>query len=242
METKRIKVLDENDENSKIVDKMALYDDNGSQIGCYSINVDEYGHEYYCLSNPYNKSGSFTGRPKDAIECIRNGLGDSVQRSKIFGIAMERVVRYLDREYGNKVRAKTLDGWKNAKFAYGVKFLDFDLFSCGSLVTKDKKLMSVNDFPKDILYFDNEEDAKSFINEVNEKAINYCKEYSALFKTKGNDCDYKNIIKPFFNSIEGKVEYGMDSLYWRVFYGLYEGKETGKPEYKMEVVQLIKVE
>lgn len=31
---------------------------------------------------------------------------------KDFWNRKERVVRYLDREYGNKVRAKTLDGWK----------------------------------------------------------------------------------------------------------------------------------
>ena len=107
---------------------------------------------------------------------------------------------------------------------------------------KNKTLMVYDDYPKDVLSFDNEEDAALFIKEVNERANKYCEEYDALKRTEDNDWDYKHTIKPFFNSIEGRIENGINSVYWNAFYGLCKEKKNGKPDCKMEVVQIVKAE
>mgnify|MGYP000014054491 FL=1 len=241
--TRRFKALNgARGEYSRIVDKIAIYDENGKQVDCCVIQTDDDGREYYCPSNPHDKFGLFTDKPKDAIECIRNGLGDGFQQSKLFDFTMEHVVRFIDREYGEEIRRKTIEGWKDTKFAYGVKFSYLNSFSGGRLVMKNKTLMGWDDDTKDILSFDNEEDATLFIKKVNEKASKYCEEYGALKRTGDNDWDYEHIFKPFFNRIEGRREYGRSSVYWNAFRGLHEERENGKANYEMEVVQIVKAE
>ena len=100
--------------------------------------------------------------------------------------------------------------------------------------------MGWEDDTKDVLSFDNEEDATLFIKTTNEKASKYYEEYNSLKRTEDHDWDYEHTFKPFFNSIEGKMESGTNSVYWNAFYGLCEEKKNGKPECKMEIVQIVK--
>lgn len=241
MKTRRFKALNgAKGKYSRIVDKIAIYNENEKQIDCCVIQMDDDGREYYYPSNPHDKFGLFTNKPKDAIECIKNGFGDGFQQSKLFSFTMEHVVRFIDREYGEKIRRKTIEGWKDTKFAYGVKFSYLNSFSGGRLVMKNKTLMSWDDNAKDILSFDNEKDAVLFIKEVNKKANKYFEEYNSLKRTGDNDWDYEHIVKPFFNSIEEEIGYRANSVYWNAFYGLYEEKKNGEPECKMEIVQIVK--
>lgn len=240
LRTRRFKALNgAKGEYSRIVDKIAIYDDNGNQIDCCVIHTDDDGREYYYPSNPHDKDGLFSDRPKDAIECIRNGFGDGFQQSQFFGMTLEHVVRYIDREYGEEIRQKTIEGWKDARFSYGVKFCFLNSFSGGRLVCKHKDLMGYGDTQDDVLTFDTETEASDFIDEVNKKAKEYHEEYINLEKTGDRDWDYENVFKPFFNKIEGKMENGTDSVYWRAFSGLNEEDKNGRPEYKMEVVQIV---
>ena len=242
--TRRFKALNGAEgKYSRIVDKIAIYDDNGKQIDCCTIQTNDDGKEYYCPSNPHDKFGLFANKPKDAIECIRNGFGDALKRSMVFGfIGSNRVVRFIDRQYGEEIRRKTIEEWKDTKFAYGVKFSYINSFGDGRLVMKDKSLMSWNDDIKDVLSFDNEEDAALFIKEVNEKANKYSEKYNALKRTGDSNWDYEHIYKPFLDSIKGKMNNGENSVYWNAFCGLCEIKGGGKFDYKMEVVQIIKAD
>lgn len=226
-------------EYSRVVDKIAVYDKNGNQIDCCVIQKDKDGREYYYPNNPHDKMGLFSGRPKDAIECIRKGLGDGFSQSHLFGMSLENVVRFIDREYGEEIRQKTLEGWKNAKFAFGVSFNFLNSFSGGRNVCKNKCLFGYGDKQEDILTFDTEETAQAFIDGVNKKAEQYAEEYVKLPKTDNRDYDYENAYKPFFNKIEGHMKNGTDSVYWRAFSGIVHEKQTGRKEYKMEVVQVV---
>lgn len=236
IKTRRFKAVDTfvKGENPSIVDKIAIYDENGKQTDCCIIFTDYHGREYYYPSNPHDKFGLFVDKIKDAIECIRNGYGDAI-------MGTDSVVRFIDREYGEGLRQKTLDGWKNAKFAYGVKFSYLNTFNGGKLVTVDKTVMSYDQNLTHVLSFDNEKDAFEFIKEVNTKAYKYYKEYMSLKRTGDDDYDFEHIVRPFFNSIEGKVENGPLSIYWQVFYGLCEEKKSGDCQYKFEPVQIVKV-
>ena len=163
-------------------------------------------------------------------------------QSCFIGMTLENVVRYIDREYGEEIRQKTIEGWKDAKFSYGVKFHFLNEFSSGRLVCKNKKLMCYGDTQDDVLTFQTETEASAFIDEVNNKAKEYYKKYLNLKKECGmhmSDDDYNHIFKPFFNKIEGFTENGLDSLYWNVFVLLVEEEKTGNPKYKLEVVQVV---
>lgn len=104
---------------------------------------------------------------------------------------------------------------------------------------KNKCLYGYGDKPEDVLTFDTERDAQSFIDDVNKKAEQYSKEYAKLPKTDNRNYDYENTYKPFFDKIEGEMENGTDSVYWRAFSGMDHEKQTGQKEYKMEVVQVV---
>ena len=235
MKTRRFKALNGYGKDSKIVEKIAIYDDNDNQIDCCLIQTDSDKTEYYYPTNPHDEDGLFLDKPKDAIECIRNGFGDIIQRSKTFDFAVEHVVRFIDREYGETLRNLILDEWKNTKFVYGIKFIDS--FGDRRIVMKNKALMRWETVVEP-LSFDNEEDAISFINDVTEKATKYCDEYNTLTK----EGYYEDVAESFFNSIEGKAEHGVDSIYWRVFYKLYEERLNIDPKCKMEIIQIVKME
>lgn len=230
--TKRVK-------DNKGVERIFVYDEMGNQIDTSIIKTDDNGKEYYYISNPHDELGLFTDKPKDAIECIRNGLGDALQRTNILNMKHEKVLRFIDREYGEELRQKTIEGWKDAKFAYAVKFMYMNSFHPGHLISKDKAIYMTDN--KDVLTFETESDALAFIDEVNTKAEEYHKEYLSIEKTGDEEYDYENLFKPFFNKIKGDIDEALDSVYWRAFSGINtkvkEGKE--RPEYKMKVVQIL---
>lgn len=241
MKTRRFKALNgAKGEYSAIVEKIAIYDDNNNQIDCAIIQTDNNGREYYYPNNTHDNLGLFTGRIKDAVECIRNDFGDAIQQSHLFGFTMDHVVRYIDREYGESIRQQSIEGWKDTVFAYGVKFSFINSFSDGSLVMKDETLMNPysGDLYSDILRFDTEKEAQKFIDKVNEKAEEYSEEYMALERTGDDVYDYNNIVSPLFDKI--KTESGSrDSIYWNVFSARTSEKEKNEKVYKLEVVQVI---
>ena len=240
MKTRIFKALNGVEGNYSIVEKIAIYDDNDNQIDCAVIKTDDNGREYYYPNNPHDNLGLFTGRIKDAIECIRNGFGDAIKQSHLLGFNIDHVVRYIDREYGESIRQQSIEGWKDTVFAYGVKFSFINSFSDGNLIMKDETLMSrfSGDLYSDILRFDTEEEAQRFIDKVNKKAEEYYEEYVALEKTGNDDYDYNNIFSPFFNKIKAESN-NRDSIYWEVFSALATEKEKNKKVYKLEVVQVI---
>lgn len=225
--------------HSRVVDKISVYDKNGNQIDCCVIQKDKNGREYYCPNNPHDKLGLFLEKPKDAIECIRNDFGDGFTQSNLFGMSLENVVRFIDREYGEEVRQKTLEGWNNVKFAFGVSFGFLNSFSGSRNVCKNKCLFGYSDKLEDILTFNTEQDAQEFINDVNEKARQYAEEYMNLPKTHDHKFDYENTYQPFFNKIEGKMKFGTNSVYWMAFRGKADEKKMGQKTYVMEVVQVV---
>jgi len=248
MKTRRFRALNgAKGEYSRVVEKIAIYDDNGNQVDCCVIHSDpkEYeGKEYYYPSNPNDKFGLYTDKPMDAIESIRNGIGDGLQQSKLFGFTMMHVLRFLDREYGENIRQKTVEGWKDSKFAYAVKMSYLNSFEGGREVLKNMKLYDIGDFKEDILTFDNIEDASNFIKEIEIKTQEYCEQYENLPLTGDDVYDYKNVITPFFDSIffdsiEKEMKSGVDSVYWNVFSSMEEGREKNKKMYKLKVIQVV---
>lgn len=94
----------------------------------HRVSKDADGYEYYNVPNIYSyrtllgeKGGTilykFRKMPKDMLTTIQENDGDVITRG-MFG--MEHVARYLNREYGESLRQQTLEGWKDAKFGWGL--------------------------------------------------------------------------------------------------------------------------
>ena len=125
----------------------------------YCVNTDKEGREYFPVPNIYNDMENdrilkqlFVGRIKDAITTIRKGQGDVLSVSNMFGFA-ESVYRFVDRIYGEEMRQKTLEGWKNAEFGYSLKFGYLNSMSGSRFINKDYQIMSIFDDQNDYMFF-----------------------------------------------------------------------------------------
>jgi len=130
---------------------------------------DKYG-KYFEVDNDLNPDGkpllkySFTGRIKDAVETIRNGGGDVISTYNIFGEHI--VVEYfIDRFVGDELRAKSIDGWKDAKFAWIIKCGNKNSFSGYAPINDKGERTSMFDENRKPKIFNTEEEAKKFIDD-----------------------------------------------------------------------------
>lgn len=159
-------------ENSVIVEKRPVF-------------TDEAGKEYFFVPNFSDKTPfhSFSGRVKDAIESIRNGHGDALTVGNMFG-KNESVVRYLDRTYGEALRAKTLEGFKDTQFGYALEFSFLNSFRAGYLIKQNLEVSTVFDNAWDILLFDSEKEAEECKEELLEKVKDLTQKYKQVAETK----------------------------------------------------------
>ena len=181
----------------------------------------------------------FLNKPKDALDCIKNGFGDALTTSSFLCFNSLHVIRYIDREYGEEIREKTLEGWKDTKFAYGIKFSYLNSFSDGQLLMKNNTLMSFDDKEENILVFEDSKSARDYIQKIKQKTKIYYNKYLELPRTENHEYDYQHTIHPFFDKFEKEIEGGLDSIYCRVFSGMAREQKSGNPEYKLCVVQMV---
>lgn len=184
--------LDYDKDSVPVIRKYAIFK-NGTPK--HVIDVDDEGREYFqvpnwiqndpkmdnfnhCKSIRKYMKYSFSGKPKDMIESIRKGYGDVICRG-IFGI--EYVLYFLDREYGESLRKKTLEGWRGAKFAYG-------LF-CDSIPVNIHGKLEYDE--KDI-YFENVNDAITLATRIAKDA--YQKAFSLAGLPWKDDAGYLSFL------------------------------------------------
>lgn len=241
MRTRRFKALDGPKDKLRIVDKIAVYDDKGNMIDCNIIHKDNDGKEFYYPSNLLSddKFKLFTDRPKDMIETIRMGYGDGIISPNFLGLYIDKVVRYIDREYGESIRQKTIEGWKDSRFAYGIKLNHLDTFTDGRYLCKDDFIAGFDYKPSDILTFETKEEAKAHIKEIIKLTKSYVKQYDNLERTGDDNYDFENIAKPFFKTIKGREndDKGFNSIYWRLFCIMKDNRK-----YSLTVVQVVLTE
>lgn len=90
------------------------------QIDNFVVQQDKYG-EYIMVPNYLNPMNDewaqyFSRRIQDAVQSIRNGDGDCIEMDRMFGFNNIYVHFYLDRNIGESLRAKSIEGFKNSKF------------------------------------------------------------------------------------------------------------------------------
>ena len=131
------------------------------------------------------------------IESIRKGYGDVICRG-IFGI--EYVLYFLDREYGESLRKKTLEGWRGAKFAYG-------LF-CDSIPVNIHGKLEYNE--KDI-YFENVNDAITLATKIAKDA--YQKAFSLVGLPWKDDAEYLSFLGDTKNPLKRIIFNLLEDVY-----------------------------
>ncbi len=110
---------------------------NGGSID-YCVDRDDDGNLFHYIPNLRNTNGrhTFSGRIKDAYDAIFEGEGDVVKRNFFGGFG---VIRYVDREHGENLRGKFLEGFKDTRFGYLISF-DVGSFGGPFLYSKDKTI------------------------------------------------------------------------------------------------------
>ena len=184
-------------DDGKRIRKHAIFKDGSRKK---PILEDEDGREYFEVDNwidsdpeliEFNYHSrmadkmqlTFSGRISDAVESIRRGYGDVICVKNLpFGIRTEKVLYFLDREYGENLRQKSLEGWKDTIFKYS-------LYYNGNLVDKTTLKYAYVRNVSDI-YFDSVKEVINLVNRIIDDTYAKCMYF--IGKTYLNmDEDYK---------------------------------------------------
>ena len=178
----------------------------------------------------------FVGRIHDAYKAIVQGHGDVIGSTQFFGplgFKTESVYRFVDREYGEAMRAKTLEGWKDSIFGYKVVFGNNSSMSGPNTITEDDWLYSAfgGDEQSPMRFFETEEDAQAYVNTKMAIAKPLAEEYALLT----TDDDRKVFFEKHFPD-KGSHQ----NIIWDLFYALNREHEDSENRFTFEVRQSVK--
>ena len=180
--------LDNSKNGIPVIRKYAIFKDGTPRR---IIETDDEGREYFSVPNWINNDPemddfnyrdsikkymkhSFLVKPKDMIESVRKGYGDVMCRNFL---GIERVLYFLDRDYGESLRKETIEGWREAKFAYGLYCDSISVNTCGQL-----------EYGRQNIYFDSVKDAIELATKIAEEA--YQKAFSLAGLPWKHDAEY----------------------------------------------------
>lgn len=144
------------------------------------IQVDEQYGKYFEVDNELNTDCksclrfSFSGRIKDAVDMIKSGNGDCIKSVQMVG-RHDSVLYFLDRTIGEKLREKSLDGWKDTKFGWTIEYGSKFSFSGYGMINNKLERISIFDEKYEPMTFDTEEAAKKYVGDLIERARYYVK-------------------------------------------------------------------
>lgn len=138
------------------------------------IHIDEKYGKYFYVGNSLNNSKtifkeSFIGRIADAVQTIKNGDGDCIQETTLFGRVIH-VVYFIDREIGEKLRKQSLEGWKDTQFGWTIEFGNKNSFSGFSPINSKGNPLGYNDNHLTYQTFSTEEEARKKVESYLEEA------------------------------------------------------------------------
>lgn len=199
--------------NARIEDCVIFLDGSGR----FPIHNDEQYGDYIYVNNKYNKKSSilresFTDRIKDAYESIKSGNGDCIKGDSILGFKFMYVVRFLDRDKGENIRKKFLEGFENTEFGWTIRIRNKDSFGEGSLI--DKNYISLGAFSnsKRYVFFETEEDTRAFVDkmmsEIKKIANIFIKNYEK-YDDGSNFKEIVNIVEKEYPDFVGSVLYSL---------------------------------
>jgi hypothetical protein len=201
----------------------------------HCINQDKNGYEYFSIINTKedNKLGLFSGRIKDAVECIREGEGDCLEVINLFGKS-EHVIRFLDRKYGENLRQQSIEGWKDTEFGYSLKFGYKNSFNGSYFIKNDKTILSLwCDNPNEYIYFKTKDEAVKYKNDIINEANRFADKYNIVrLNNKNNEDKIQKWINKNYNLGKVSSRIGLDLT------DSYDNENDSK--WYLEIVQVVK--
>lgn len=175
------------------------------------IHTNEKYGKYFEVDNELNTDCksflrfSYSGRIKDAIEMIRNGNGDCIS-SEISPIAFTRgrtdkVLYFLDRQIGEELRQKSLEGWKDTKFGWVIECGYKNSFSGYSILNKINERILFNNKNENPMLFDTKEAAIEYVDRLIEKAKYYANQLVTIASGVKDEKEINKIVDNTMNEI-----------------------------------------
>lgn len=171
-------------------------------------NDDKYGKFIYVDNKlntddeePFNRF--FTGRIKDAVETIRNGDGDCIQANKML-VKTVHVIHFLDREIGEKLHQKSIEGWKDSNFGWIITCGNKTSFGGYHPLADGYVLCFPFDFDNKTkpLVFTEREEAVKYIEKMISTAKEYVAEYVSKVKSIKDIKDREELCIDMINRME----------------------------------------
>ena len=176
----------------------------GTLIDTKPVCTNKDGKQYIYVPNVYRPDGdilsrhSFLHRPGDMVRAIKDGLGDCIEVGTLM-VRTEHLVRFLDREYGEEMRAKSLEGWKDAKFGWIVcekcGFLGNIPLTVAGIARPSYYKADARMYP--IKFYDTEAEAQSFIDELKSELMPKIEAYRSLATVKAKNTYYEKELRQY---------------------------------------------
>lgn len=213
--------------------KVDVLSEDDSVLYTTDVLNSDFG-EYFFVRNPRNNYKSFRGCVKDAIECIREGNGDFLWESlSPYYTSSNYVGCYLDRDYGEKVRASTIERYKDAKFKYALEYGD----PCSVGYALNTYLTNFTGFNDKLLTFDSKQEALYKADEIIRVGVEWAKKYRVL------KADYqRNDLLAEFEMKYDSIIFGQPAInvyYNALFYALKEDFDMSTMCDYIRVVQVV---
>lgn len=228
------------------INEYAIFAD-GSRKKIIQTN-DKYG-KYFEVDNELNTDCksflrfSYSGRIKDAVEMIRNGNGDCISSMKFVG-RIDNVLYFLDRQIGEELRQKSLEGWKDTKFGWVIECGNKNSFSGYSMLNKKNERITVFDKDRSPIVFDTKESADEYVEYLIERSKYYAKRLVNNLCGITDEKERDKIIYNAIDEIENDTKTKFSIIFDFTFDMLTSECELKSPEYNLdkmgyEVVQYI---
>ena len=186
------------------ISEYAIFAD-GSRKKLIQVN-EQYG-KYFEVDNELNTECKtslrfgYSGRIKDAVEMIRNGNGDCISSMKFIG-RIDKVLYFLDRQVGEELRQKSLEGWKDTKFGWAIECGYKNSFSGYSMLNKKNERISVFDEDRSPMTFDTKDAADEYVEYLIERAKYYARRLANNFYGITEEKERDKIIDKAIDEIE----------------------------------------
>ena len=184
------------------------------------VCTNEDGKQYIHVPNVYRPDGdilschSFLHRPGDMVRAIKDGLGDCIEVGTLM-VRTEHLVRFLDRKYGEKMRAKSLEGWKDAKFGWVVcekcGFLGNIPLTIADIARPIHYKADARMYP--IKFYETEADAQAFIDGLKSELMSKIERYRLLPTVEEKNAYYKKELRQYTGIRESLILKMADDKY-----------------------------
>lgn len=195
------------------------------------VMVNAEGKEYVHVPNFLSDDlvPLYIGRIKDAVDTIRNGLGDCILReeSNISFLNCDHVIMFLDREYGDRIKKMSIEGWKNAEFGYSIEAGYHNSFSGPRRVDENGNYCTrLFEEPTPPIFYSSKEETSEKINKWIKEANDIYEKYESIA-----DDDTK---KDYLHSIS------LSDVMMGLLIGIENKKKQSDNSFDLVIIQAVK--